>query len=102
MATVTLNGGLIAQTANMFHRPVWDVTSSFKPGADNLLEVRFDSPALASSANLEAVRARPGRLSALGRFHSKSVLYGAFAWAHGALRSQNGGFRRGQRTRCVR
>ena len=51
MATVTLNGKLVGQTTNMFHRPVWDVTSSFKPAEENTLEVRFDSPALASSAN---------------------------------------------------
>jgi hypothetical protein len=31
------------------------------------------------------VRARPGRLSALSIFHSKSVLYGAFMWACSAL-----------------
>jgi hypothetical protein len=31
------------------------------------------------------VRARPGRLGALSVSHSKSVLYGAFVWARGAL-----------------
>jgi hypothetical protein len=31
------------------------------------------------------VRARPGRSSALRFFHSKSILYGAFAWARRAL-----------------
>ena len=31
--------------------------------------------------------ARPGRLSALSVSHSKSVLYGAFVWAHRALNS---------------
>ena len=33
------------------------------------------------------VRARPGRLSALRVFKSKSVLYGAFVWARRALNS---------------
>jgi beta-mannosidase len=54
VATVTLNGHLVGQTSNMFHRPVWDVTSAFKPAAENTLEVRIDSPALASSANRDA------------------------------------------------
>ena len=54
VATVTLNGQLVGQTANMFHRPVWDVTSAFKPAANNTLEVRIDSPALASLANRNA------------------------------------------------
>ena len=31
---------------------------------------------------------RPGRLSALSVFHSKSVLYGAFVWARRALNRQ--------------
>lgn len=51
VATVTLNGHVVGQTTNMFHRPVWDVTSAFQPAAENTLEVRIDSPALASSAN---------------------------------------------------
>jgi hypothetical protein len=34
------------------------------------------------------VRARPGRLSALRVFHSKSVLYGAFVWARMPLNRQ--------------
>ena len=50
MATVTLNGKLVAETSNMFHRHLWDVTSTFLPAATNTLEVRFDSPARASSA----------------------------------------------------
>jgi hypothetical protein len=54
VATVTLNGQLVGQTTNMFHRPVWDVTSAFKPAAENTLEIRIDSPALASSANRAA------------------------------------------------
>jgi len=40
-------------------------------------EVEFDE--------LFAVRDRPGRSSALSISHSKSVLYGAFVWARGAL-----------------
>ena len=51
MATVTMNGKLVGQSDNQFHRPVWDVTSAFQPAADNTLEIRFDSPALASSGN---------------------------------------------------
>jgi hypothetical protein len=35
------------------------------------------------------VRARPGRLSALSVFYSKSVLYGGFVWARRALNSPN-------------
>jgi hypothetical protein len=35
-----------------------------------------------------SARARPGRLSALSSFHSKSVLYGAFVWERGALNRQ--------------
>jgi hypothetical protein len=35
-----------------------------------------------------SVRARPGRLSALSVFHSKSFLYGAVVWARRALNSQ--------------
>eukprot|EP00665_Eupelagonemidae_sp_cell47_P011093 gene11093-603_t len=34
----------------MFHRPVWDVTDAFRPAAANTIEVRVDSPALASAA----------------------------------------------------
>ena len=45
MATVTLNGQLVGKTTNMFHRPVWDITSVFKPAAANTLEIRFDSAA---------------------------------------------------------
>ena len=30
-------GKLIAETSNMFHRPVWDVTSAFLPAAANKL-----------------------------------------------------------------
>ena len=37
---------------------------------------------------LLSVRALPGRLSGLSVPHIKSVLYGAFAWARGALNSQ--------------
>ena len=36
---------------------------------------------------LETVRARPGRLSALSVFHSKSILYGACVWERRALNS---------------
>jgi hypothetical protein len=43
-----------------------------------------------------SVRARPGRLSALGVSHSKSGLYGAFLWRAGRLNTNNGGFRPGQ------
>ena len=53
VATLTLNGVTIGNTSNMFHRPVWDVTSAFKPGSANALEIRFASPALASLANSE-------------------------------------------------
>jgi hypothetical protein len=42
------------------------------------------------------VRARPGRLSVLSVFPSKSVLCGAFVWTRRARNSQNGGFRPGQ------
>jgi hypothetical protein len=49
VATVTLNGHLIAHTSNMFHRHLWDVTSAFLPSAANTLKIRFDSPALAST-----------------------------------------------------
>jgi hypothetical protein len=45
---------------------------------------------------LHAVRARPGRLSALRVLHSKSFLYGAFVWARRVLSRQNGDFRPGQ------
>jgi hypothetical protein len=48
-----------------------------KMDADGSGEVEFDE--------LFAVRARPGRSSALSISHSKSVLYGAFVWARGAL-----------------
>jgi hypothetical protein len=43
-----------------------------------------------------AVRALPGRLSALGVFHSKSPLYGAFVWARRALISPKRRFPAGQ------
>jgi beta-mannosidase len=42
IATVTLNGRVVGQTTNMFHRPVWDVTFAFRPAAENTLEVRID------------------------------------------------------------
>ena len=54
IATVILNGERIAETSNMFHRPVWDVTSVFRGSASNTLEIAFASPALASSANHDA------------------------------------------------
>jgi beta-mannosidase len=54
LATVTLNGKRIAETFNMFHRPVWDVSSVFLPAASNTLEIAFASPALGSSANHDA------------------------------------------------
>ena len=50
LATVTLNGEHIAETSNMFHRPVWDVSSVFKPAASNTLEIAFASPATYSTA----------------------------------------------------
>ena len=53
VATLALNGVTVANTSNMFHRPVFDVTSAFKPGSANALEIRFASPALASLANSE-------------------------------------------------
>jgi hypothetical protein len=40
---------------------------------------------LKKSYGYATVRARPGRLSALCVFHSKSVLYGGFVWARRAL-----------------
>jgi hypothetical protein len=43
--------------------------------------------------NLTTVRARPGRLSALSVFHSKSVLYGDFVWARRALNRKKWRFR---------
>jgi hypothetical protein len=48
-----------------------------KMDGDGSGEVEFDE--------LFAVRARPGRLSALSVSHSKSVLFGAFVWVRGAL-----------------
>ena len=45
------------------------------------------------------VWARPGRLSALSIFYSKSVLYGVFVRHVGRLTAQNGGFRPGQSPR---
>jgi hypothetical protein len=37
---------------------------------------------------IQTVRARPGRLSGLSVFHSKSSLYGGFLWVHRALDCQ--------------
>jgi hypothetical protein len=47
---------------------------------------------LYEGGSLAAVRARPGRLSALGVLRSKSLFYGAFGRA-GRLRAKNGGIR---------
>jgi hypothetical protein len=45
----------------------------------------------------DAVRARPGRLSALSVLHSKLVLYGGFVWARRLLNIQKRYFPPGQR-----
>ena len=47
---------------------------------------------LYEGGSLAAVRARPGRLSALGVLRSKSLFYGAFG-RPGRLRAKNGGIR---------
>ena len=42
-----------------------------------------------SSTTSATVRARLGRLNTLGVFHSKSISYGGFVWAHRGLKNQN-------------
>jgi hypothetical protein len=61
-----------------------------KPGASSPPREGRDWAERADTATvpLSAVRARPGRLSALSISHSKSGLYGAFVWARRALNSQ--------------
>ena len=56
----------------------------------NILDVAADleNPELLDKAAIDAVRARAGRLSGLGIFLYKSVLYGAFVWVRMALNSQ--------------
>ena len=58
----------------------------------NIIEAYYNTNLL----GIITVRARPDRLSALSRFHSKSVLFGAFVWARRALTAKNGDFRPGQ------
>jgi hypothetical protein len=54
------------------------------------VSLQYSGEALAMHKELAAatVRDRPGKLSALGVFPSKSVLYGAFVWACRVLNSQ--------------
>jgi hypothetical protein len=58
----------------------------------NIIEAYYNTNLL----GIITVWARPGRLSALSRFHSKAVLYGAFVWARRALTAKNGGTRPAQ------
>ena len=45
--------------------------------------------AIGATLSLHTARARPGRLSALSTFHSKSNLYGPSVWARRARRALN-------------
>ena len=43
-ATVFLNGHELGRHANMFREVAFDVTGQVRPGAENLLAIRFDPP----------------------------------------------------------
>ena len=54
------------------------------PGVDSA-ELRRETVQV---VDFRTVRARPGRLRGLSVSHRKSVFYGAFVWARGALNSE--------------
>jgi acetolactate synthase-1/2/3 large subunit len=64
----------------------------------------FAPPPVPESDAPLTVRARPGRLSGINVFHSKSVLYGVFVWVRRALNNQKWRFpaRAGRQHRPVR
>ena len=85
IATITLNGDVLASTANMHRRYRFDLTGRLRTG-DNDLAVTFSAPEYAAYAAEAATGTRPGpNLASPGPFNALRKMACNFGWDWGPI-----------------